>query len=121
MCVKSPKHELRCPHVKEGVTTRVLSNNKWFRAYKKIVVSHVLTRGHLSTSFGDWGTKHNNIIHNELRNTNDSCYIQIYTFSWIWCYILCYIHQTVHVIFCWHGLYRCILFNLVDLCHSSHR
>jgi len=45
MCVESPKHELRCHLVKEGVTTRVLSNNKWFRVYKKLVVTHVLTRG----------------------------------------------------------------------------
>jgi len=45
MCVESPKHELRCPLVKERVTTRVLLNNKWFRAYKKLVVTHVLMRG----------------------------------------------------------------------------
>ena len=119
MCVESPKHELRCPLIKKGVITRVLSNNKWFRAYKKLVVTHVLTMGHLNTSFGDWGTKYNNNnIH--LWNTNGSCYIQIYTFAWIWCCILCYIHQMVRVIFCRHGLYKCILFNLVDLCHSSH-
>jgi len=54
MCVESPKHELRCPLVKEGATTCVLSNNKWFWAYKKSVVTHVLMRGHLTTSFGDW-------------------------------------------------------------------
>jgi len=53
MCVESPKHELRWLLVKEGVTTRVLLNNKWFRAYKKLVVTYVLTRGHLNTSFGD--------------------------------------------------------------------
>jgi len=52
MCVELPKHEIGCPLVKEEVTTRVLSNNKWFQAYKKLVVTHVLTRGHLSTSFG---------------------------------------------------------------------
>jgi len=53
MCVESSKHELRCPLVKEWVTTRVLSNKKWFRAYKKSVVTHVVMRGHLITSFGD--------------------------------------------------------------------
>jgi len=45
-------------------------------------------------------------------------FVFLYTFAWIWCCILCYIHQTVRDIFCWHGLYRCIR---VDLCHSSHR
>jgi len=30
MYVESPKPALRCPLVKEGVTTGVSSNNKWF-------------------------------------------------------------------------------------------
>jgi len=30
MCVESPKPGLRCLLIKEGVTTGVLSNNKWF-------------------------------------------------------------------------------------------
>jgi len=39
-------------------------------------------------------------------------------------YRFIHLHEYVvvfRVILCWHGLYRCTLPNLVDLCHSSHR